>query len=97
MDTLVFRETAPDMDEKELLTHLLQFANVKDRDAMTTALLDRFGGLKAVLEARPEQLRTVDGIGAPVEVVLVECLCAKCSEFQACWTSVLEAECFDRD
>lgn len=65
MDTLIFRETAPDMDERELLTHLLQFAHgIKDHDAMASALLDRFGGLKAVLEARPEQLRTVDGIGA---------------------------------
>ena len=65
MDTLIFRETAPDMDERELLTHLLQFAHgIGDRDAMASALLDRFGGLKAVLEARPEQLRTVDGIGA---------------------------------
>lgn len=62
---LIFREAAPDMDEKELLTHLLKFAQgVKDRNALATELLDRFGSLKAVLEARPEQLRSVHGIGA---------------------------------
>ena len=61
---LIFRESAPDMDEKELLTHLLQFAHgVKDRDTMATTLLDHFDGLKAVLEARPEQLRAVAGVG----------------------------------
>lgn len=62
---LTFRETAPDMEENELLTHLLQFATgIKDRATLARNLLDRFGSLKAVLEARPEQLRSVDGVGA---------------------------------
>ena len=62
---LTFRETAPDMDEKELLLHLLQFTNTtKDKSCLADDLLDSFGSLKAVLEARPEQLRNVKGIGA---------------------------------
>lgn len=61
---LTFRESAPDMDEKELLLHLLQFApGAKDKDALADGLIDRFGSLKAILEARPEQLRNVTGVG----------------------------------
>jgi len=61
---LTFRENAPDMGEKELLLHLLQFShNRGNMDTLADRLLDHFGSLKAVLEARPEQLRKVDGIG----------------------------------
>jgi DNA repair protein RadC len=64
MNILTFRESAPDLSEKDLLLHLLQFANgTKDRDILADNLLDHFGNLKAVLEARPEQLRSVKGVG----------------------------------
>lgn len=65
MNTLLtFRENAPDMEEKELLVHLLRFSSNKgDTEALADNLLDHFGSLKAVLEARPEMLRKVDGIG----------------------------------
>lgn len=60
---LTFRESAPDMGEKEILAFLLQITqNRVDRDALADRLLDQFGSLKAVLEARPEQLRAVHGI-----------------------------------
>lgn len=60
---LTFRENAPDMEEKELLAFLLQITqNRVDRDMLANRLLDQFGSLKAVLEARPEQLRAVPGI-----------------------------------
>lgn len=61
---LTFRENAPDMDERELLVHLLQFAHGStDKSALADNLLDRFGSLKTILEARPEQLRSVAGVG----------------------------------
>jgi len=64
MDALIFRETAGDLDEKQILSHLLQFtkSNVNS-EKLAADLLDAFGSLKNVLEARPEQLRTVAGVG----------------------------------
>ena len=62
-DLLIFRENAPDMDDKQILNHLLSFYPCKDRAAVAGNLLDAFGSLKNILEARPEQLETVPGIG----------------------------------
>ena len=64
MNTLIFRENTTVLDEKQSLAHILQFTgrNVNS-DQLASALLDTFGSLKNVLEARPEQLRTVSGIG----------------------------------
>ena len=48
----------------DILTTLIGFTNPTDRAGQIAAnLLDSFGSLKAVLEARPEQLRSVKGIG----------------------------------
>jgi len=60
MDTLIFRENAADMDEKQILNYLLTFTR---SNVNAETLLDHFGSLKNVLEARPEQLRAVKGIG----------------------------------
>lgn len=52
-------------DEKETLQFLLTYANIKrDPEEIAENLLEKFGSLKGVLEARPEQLQTVDGVGA---------------------------------
>ena len=49
--------------EHELLELLLFYANSrKDTNPIAHNLLDTFGSLKAILEARPEQLLSVDGM-----------------------------------
>ena len=64
-DLLIFRESAVDMEESEVLTYILKLAPCrKDPEILAADLLERFGSLKTVLEARPEMLRTVPGIGA---------------------------------
>ena len=48
----------------EILTTLIGFTNASDKAPQIAGeLLDTFGSLKGVLEARPEQLRTIKGIG----------------------------------
>lgn len=52
-------------DEKETLQFLLTYANIKrDPEEIAERLLEKFGSLRGVLEARPEQLQTVEGVGA---------------------------------
>lgn len=61
---LIFRENAADMEEKEVLEYILSLCpNRRNNGELSDVLLDRFGSLKAVLEARPEQLKAVPGIG----------------------------------
>ena len=61
---LIFRENASDMEEREVLKYILSLsASRKNCEEASAELLDRFGSLKAVLEARSEQLKTVPGIG----------------------------------
>ena len=61
---LIFRENAADMEEKEVLEYILSLCpNRKNNSELSGVLLDTFGSLKAVLEARPEQLKTIPGIG----------------------------------
>ena len=51
-------------DDVNVLELLLFYAQPRqDTNAMAHALLDRFGSLSAVLEARPAELRNVNGIG----------------------------------
>lgn len=61
-DMLLFRENAPEMDDKSLLSVILSNTAVKNREEVAENLLDAFGSFKGVIEARPEQLRTVPGI-----------------------------------
>ena len=51
-------------EDHQILELLLFYAKAQaDTNPLAHELLDRFGSLKGVLEARPEQLRTVPGIG----------------------------------
>ena len=50
-------------DDTEILATILSYANgTKDTARLVARLLDSFGSLKAVLEARPEQLLRVEGM-----------------------------------
>ena len=50
-------------DDIEILSTILSYANgTKDTAGLVTRLLDSFGSLKSVLEARPEQLLKVEGM-----------------------------------
>lgn len=52
-------------EDSEILTTILSYANgTKNPERLTEKLLDAFGSLKGILEARPEQLLTVDGMNA---------------------------------
>ncbi len=49
----------------DILTTLIGFTNSTEKaPRIAESLLDTFGSLKGVLEARPEQLRSVSGVGA---------------------------------
>ena len=51
-------------EDHQILELLMYYANTRsDTNPLAHELLDRFGSLKGVLEARPEQLMTVHGIG----------------------------------
>ena len=50
-------------DESEILSTILSYASgTKDAPGLIGRLIDTFGSLKAVLEARPEQLLKVEGM-----------------------------------
>jgi len=50
-------------DDVDILATILSYANgTKDASGLVARLMDTFGSLKAVLEARPEQLLRVDGM-----------------------------------
>lgn len=51
-------------EDHQILELLLYYANSRsDTNPLAHELLDQFGSLKGVLEARPEQLMTVKGVG----------------------------------
>ena len=52
-DIMLFRENAPDLDDRQVLDYILTLSATRDRDTLVTTLLDHFGTLKGVLEARP--------------------------------------------
>ena len=57
--------------DHEMLELLLFYARSRgDTNRLAHDLLDAFGSLKAVLEARPEQLMTVKGIGKEAAVLI---------------------------
>ena len=62
MNATLFREFAVDFSEKETLNHILSFTRVKDPEQVTENLIDSFGSLKGIIEARPEQLKQIKGI-----------------------------------
>lgn len=62
-DIMTFRENAPELDDREVLDYVLSLTPTRDRIKIRDTLLDYFGSLKAVLEARPEQLLAIKGVG----------------------------------
>ncbi len=54
----------------DILTTLIGFTNAGKAPKVAADLLDAFGSLKGVLEARPEQLRTVAGVGAKTAALI---------------------------
>lgn len=64
MNSTMFRECPIDFESKEILSHVLQFAGTKaNKEELAENMLETFGSIKAVMEARPEQLASVKGIG----------------------------------
>ena len=64
MNANLFRECPIDFEAKEILSHILQFSAAKaNRDEIAENLLQSFGSMKSIIEARPEQLEKVPGIG----------------------------------
>ena len=58
-------------EDHQILELLLYYANTRsDTNPVAHALLDEFGSLKGVLEARPEQLMQVKGIGKQQAVLI---------------------------
>lgn len=64
MNANIFRENAIDFKEVEVLEHVLSFSGTKaNKETIAANLLETFGSLKNVIEARPEQLANVEGVG----------------------------------
>ena len=62
-ERLLSERSLETFDDIEILSTILSYANgTKDTSSLVVRLLDSFGSLKAVLEARPEQLLKVDGM-----------------------------------
>lgn len=62
-ERLLSEHSLETFDDIEILSTILSYANgTKDTTGLVTRLLDSFGSLKSVLEARPEQLLKVDGM-----------------------------------
>ena len=58
-------------EDHQILELLLFYAKAQtDTNPVAHELLDHFGSLKGVLEARPEQLMTVKGIGKQQAVLI---------------------------
>ena len=62
-ERLLSEHSLEHFDDTEILSTVLSYANgTKDTAGLVARLLDSFGSLKAVLEARPEQLLKVSGM-----------------------------------
>ena len=62
-ERLLNEHSLENFDDKEILSMVLSYASgTRDTSGLVARLLDSFGSLKAVLEARPEQLLKVDGM-----------------------------------
>ena len=85
-------------EDHQILELLLFYANArKDTNPIAHQLLDTFAGMKGVLEARPEQLMTVPGVGSqaatlismvvPLTRVWHRCAMAELSPSAVLWKS----------
>ena len=62
-ERLLSEHSLEHFDDTEILSTVLSYANgTRDTAGLVARLLDNFGSLKAVLEARPEQLLKVEGM-----------------------------------
>lgn len=62
-ERLLSERSLETFDDIEILSTIISYANgTKDTAGLVKRLLDNFGSLKAVLEARPEQLLKVEGM-----------------------------------
>ena len=62
-ERLLSEHSLEHFDDTEILSTVLSYASgTKDTTGLVARLLDNFGSLKAILEARPEQLLKVDGM-----------------------------------
>ncbi len=62
-ERLLSEHSLEHFDDSEILSTVLSYANgTRDTAGLVARLLDSFGSLKAVLEARPEQLLKVNGM-----------------------------------
>ena len=59
---LIFRENAAYMDDKSIIAEILSNTAIRNQNEVAEMLLDAFGTFKGVIEARPDQLRTVPGM-----------------------------------
>lgn len=63
MNPTIFKENTIEFTETDVLLHLLQFApNKGNKEEQTKTLLESFGSLKNILEARTEQIENIPGI-----------------------------------
>ena len=70
-DRFIHDKGFENFEDHQILELLLFYANMRgDTNPLAHALLDEFGSLKGVLEARPEQLMQVKGIGKQQAVLI---------------------------
>lgn len=73
-DILTFRERAPYLDDNQILDFILGLTNVRDKQRVAETLMDYFGTLKNILEARPDQLRQVNGVSEKTATLIASFL-----------------------
>ncbi len=70
-DRFIHEKGFEHFEDHQILELLLFYANARgDTNPTAHALLDEFGSLKGVLEARPEQLMNVPGVGKQQAVLI---------------------------
>jgi len=70
-DRFIHDKGFENFEDHQILELLLYYANPRgDTNPTAHALLDEFGSLKGVLEARPEQLMNVSGVGKQAAVLI---------------------------
>ncbi len=75
-------------DDVDILSTVLSYANgTKDTAGLVQRLLDSFGSLRAVLEARPEQLMKVDGMNK-TRASLISLMVPMARVWRRCWMEI---------
>ena len=72
-------------DDTDILSTVLSYApGTKDTPALVARLLDAFGSLRAILEARPEQLMQVQGMNT-TRASLISLMVPMARVWRRCW------------